>query len=342
MKNSRIFITGATGFVGASLVRHFAAMDWEVLANGRAAAPVPLLSLAKYVQADIQNPFPPQSADVLIHAAALASDAAGWDALKKANLEGTRHVFEATRDCPCFVYISSSSVYDGQKALHREDEIVDRSKLSPYGLSKRMAEDWLLEQDWQGRSLFILRPRAVYGVGDRVLLPRLLRLVRQGQIFSPGDMRISSSLTHVDNLCAAIDLCVGQACFSTKLPESLKQKSVQIFNVADDEVYEMRELVCRLLSEIHGRKLPFRAMPLLPLRYLASALEALRVAKQFTPYSLSTVSKDCVLDIEGITKTLEYRPRQNFCNTLPEIVRWVNRVGIERVKKAEPDLPWQT
>ncbi len=344
LKAKRIFITGATGFVGASLVRHFAATGWEVLANGRAAPPTPLLSIAKYVQANIENAMPAQAADVVVHAAALASDTAGWDTLKKTNLEGTRHVFESTRNCSCFVYISSSSVYDDQKTLHQEDESVDRQRLSPYGLSKRMAEDWLLEQDWQGRSLFILRPRAVYGLGDRVLLPRLMRLVRGGQVFSPGDMRVSSSLTHVGNLCAAIDLCIEK---SAKLSESLElsessiRNRAQIFNVADSEPYEMREIVHRLLSDIHGRQLPFRAMPLLPLQYLASTLGSLGIAKQFTPYSLATISKDCALDLQNITKVLEYQPKQNFYNTLSEIVRWVNCIGIERVKMAEPGLPWQ-
>jgi len=338
--------------VGASLVRHFAALGWEVLAHGRTKPAAPLLSLAKYVQADLENALPHQACDAVIHAAALASDTANWDALKKANLDGTRHVFEATRDCPCFVYISSSSVYDGRNDVHHEHESVDRQLLSPYGISKRMAEDWLLEQDWSQRSLYILRPRAVYGLGDRVLLPRLLRLVKRGQIFSPGDMRVSSSLTHVDNLCAAIELCVREAFLTTELSESLipiksgseslKPRGVQIFNVADGKTYEMREIVHRLLSEIHGKQLPFRTVPLLPLRYLAGVLERLDLAKQFTPYSLASVSKNCTLDITIIKKCLGYQPRQDFYSTLPEIASWVKHLGVERVKMADRDLPWQS
>jgi len=329
MSLQRIFITGATGFVGASLVRHFAATGWEVLANGRIAPPLPLLSMAKYVQADIEKRIPVQAADVVIHAAALASDAARWDALKNANLEGTRHVFDATRNASCFIFISSSSVYSNQNSVHQEDENVDRASLSPYGRSKRLAEDWLMEQDWSKRSLYILRPRAVYGLGDRVLLPRMMRLVRFGQIIAPGDMRVLSSLTHVDNLSAAVELCINQ-----------HFKGTQIFNISDGQSYEMRAVVQRLLSAIHGQKLPFRSLPYWPIQALAGILGRLHLSKQFTAQSLSEVSKEKILDIQKISKTLGYQPKQDFWNALPEIVTWIHKVGLERIRKAEADLPW--
>lgn len=326
---NKVFITGTTGFVGANLVRHFAGEGWEVVANGRSPAPARLLSYAKYVQADIEGPIPFQRAGVAIHAAALASDSAGLSALKKANLDGTRHVFEATRDCPCFVYISSSSVYDSRKALHRENETVERQKLSPYGLSKRMAEDWLLEQDWSGRALYILRPRAVYGPGDRILLPRLAGLVKSGQIIAPGSMAVQSSLTHIDNLCAAVALCAAR-----------KDKSVQVFNIADLPSYEMRSVVQDLMSAIHGKTIPFRALPLLPLKWLADISFSLGLASQLTPYALATVSKDCVLDIQCAREALGYQPQRDFWTSLTEIAQWANHSGLERIKRASADLPW--
>ncbi len=328
----RIFITGATGFVGATLVRHFAARGWEVTASGRTDPPKPLLDLARYVRADIQQGLPRQTADVVVHAAALASDSAPWSDLKRANVDGTRHVFEATRYCRCFIYISSSSVYDSQNAIHFEDEPVDYQQLSPYGRSKRLAEDWLLEQDWEGRILCILRPRAVYGVGDRVLLPRLLRLVKFGQIMAPGDMRVLSSLTHVDHLAAAVECCA-----SLQVSENSNR---QILNVADAKPYEMREVVQRLLSEIHGKELTFRALPIRPLRLLANCLERLHLANQFTPYSLAAVSQHCVLDIQRIKTNIGYQPELHFWKALPQIASWIKNIGTNRFKTAFENLPW--
>ncbi|MCY7330340.1 MAG: NAD(P)-dependent oxidoreductase, partial [Saprospiraceae bacterium] len=193
-----IFITGATGFVGAWLVRYFAERGWSVTASGRGAAPAPLLERAAYLRADLSRPLPILQTDVVVHAAALASDSALMADLQAANVDGTRHVFEATRHCKIFIYISSASVYDYQKTTHTENEPVDYQQLSSYGRSKRQAEDWLKQQDWHDRTLVILRPRALYGPGDRVLLPRLLRLVRSHRMMIPGTLRVQSSLTHVE------------------------------------------------------------------------------------------------------------------------------------------------
>lgn len=325
----RIFITGSTGFVGASLVRHFAAQSWDVRALGRGAAPKALLDLAHYVQADLRNPIPAQSAKVVIHAAALASDSASWADLEQANVKGTQHVFEATKDCPCFIYISSSSVYPLAKPEHEESETIDIQQLSPYGRSKRLAEAWLLEQDWSGRKLFILRPRAIYGVGDRVLLPRLMRLVRLGRIVSPGDMRVQSSLTHIKNLSAAIDLCIDA-----------DRTGAHIFNVADQEVYEMRAIVQGLLSEIHGRELPFWALPLGALQSAADFLERIGWSRQFTPYALAAVSKASVLNLQKIEVELGYSAPATLWDSIPGIAAWVQKTGLERVKNAESELPF--
>lgn len=324
-----IFITGATGFVGAALVRHFAALGHPVLATSRGEAPPRLLDVAQYHRADLTRPLAPVSADVAIHAAALASDAAAWADLARANLDGTRHVYEATRDCPCLVYISSSSVYDPRRTEHTEDEPVEMSLLSPYGRSKYLAEQWLLEQDWTGRSLYILRPRAIYGPGDRVLLPRLMRLVRGGRIVSPGTMAVQSSLTHVGNLCHAVTACVQHY-----------QPGTWIFNVADAQPYAMNAVVQRLLSDIYGHPLDFLPLPLGPLRAVARVLYTLGLARQFTPQSLAAVSADSTLNTRKIREIVGFEPHFDFWNSAGEIASWAKTVGIERVKNAGGDLSW--
>ena len=50
MPRPTISITGATGFVGSGLVRHFAALGWPVQATGRGVAPASLLACARYLR----------------------------------------------------------------------------------------------------------------------------------------------------------------------------------------------------------------------------------------------------------------------------------------------------
>lgn len=330
----KLLITGATGFVGANLVRHFAGQH-VVVATGRSATPVGLPEGVAFHPVDLSRPlrgvFP--KVEAVIHAAALASDTASEKELAAANGTGTRHLFEATRDGPIFIYISSASVYDNQKTLHLEDEAVDYQRLSAYGRSKRAAEEWLLQQDWSTRTLVILRPRAIYGPGDRVLLPRLLGLVRHGRIISPGAMRIQCSLTHVDNLGAAVAHSLNWA--------EKQSGGAHIFNIADAQPYEMREVVGRLLSTLHGRELPFWPLPITPLRGLVAMTEGLGLARRLTRFGLAAVSESCVLDTEKIRQVLDFQAVENFYSALPKIAEWAKRIGLQEVKAGGADLPWR-
>lgn len=77
--------------------------------------------------------------------------------------------------------------------------------LSWYATSKRGTEQ-LVEQtelDW-----IILRPPAVYGPGDREMLP-VFQWMARGVAFVPGSPAARISLIHVTDLVAAIIACLG-------------------------------------------------------------------------------------------------------------------------------------
>jgi nucleoside-diphosphate-sugar epimerase len=333
MDKPSVFITGATGFVGAAMLRYFAGNGWEVTGSSRGAAPVALQEKGNYLQADIAFPMPAQIAEVVIHSAALASDTAAKKDLWQANVVGTQHVYEATRVSKVFVFISSSSVYDGRREIHVEDEAVDPAQLSAYGQTKRAAEDWLLQQDWRTRTLVILRPRAIYGVGDRVLLPRLLNTVRRGRIVVPGDMRVQSSLTHVGNLCRAADRSIAYC-------ESQPGGS-HIFNVADANPYEMRTAVQQLLSAVTGETLAIRSLPLSHLYFLAGLAERFHIQLSLSRLALHSVSRNNVLELRKIRETLGFEPEHHLEAAIADIAHWAKQVGLEQLRQARADLPWR-
>ena len=329
---TKLLITGATGFVGASLVRYFFGKAGTIIASGQSEIPVLLPASIRYLRADIRRPLLPVQANMVVHAAALASDTATPRDLRAANVDGTRHVFEATKESRVFVYISSSSVYSPREEMHEESEWVDYHALSPYGRSKRLAEDWLLQQDWSKRTLIILRPRAIYGMGDRQLLPRMMRLVRGGRIYIPGNMRVQSSLTHVDNLCTAVEICLKHF--------EARPGGAHVFNVADATPYEMREAVGCLLSAVYGRNLSFLEIPLAPLQIVARLLERLQVPVPLTPFGLQSVSQSSVLNVKKITEVTGFQPALNLWGALSDLGTWANRAGLEVVRSGAPHLPW--
>jgi nucleoside-diphosphate-sugar epimerase len=323
----KIAITGATGFVGANLVRHFARRGDEVLAIGRGEPPAALLRFAKYMRADIRHPLPSLEADAVVHAAALADDHAGENALHEANVTGTKHVRQAARKCSVFVQVSSSSVYVPQSSDIKEEEVAKDNLLSRYGRSKRAADDWLLAQTVDNQRLCILRPRAVYGIGDRVLLPKLLRLLVANRLaLLPGQLAATTSMTHVGNLCHAVERCIAAG-------------ATGVFNVADAEPYRLRAVFEALLRKM-GKDVRFVQLPEWAITASLRLKAALGIRAGLSVQAWQYLTEDVVLDIAKAKNELDYQLNGSFFTQLDALAEWVAQVGKHRVASADRQLPW--
>ncbi len=197
----RIAVTGAGGFIGGTIADAAEARGWEVVRFGRRPAPGILAW-------DLAGPPParPPAVDAVVHAGAHVADWGPARLFHSVNVLGTRAVAEAfpgTR----LVHISSSSVYPWwEPCIDRAEEEVAARHLGAYGRSKALAD---VEARRHPNAL-VLRPHAVYGPGDRTLLPRLLSNIRRGTLLSVGHSGILHQLTHIGNLTvAALAACTS-------------------------------------------------------------------------------------------------------------------------------------
>lgn len=179
-----IAVTGATGFVGQTLLDQAAKAGIAVRALTRREQP-PRPGV-EWVRGDLDDqPALRQvcrGAEAVVHVAGVvnAPDAEGFE---RGNVTGTLNVIEAARQAgvPRLVHVSSLSA--------REPD------LSVYGASKARAEQLVRAGgiDWT-----IVRPPAIYGPRDTEMF-ELFRLARWGLLpMPPSDGR--SSLIHVDDL----------------------------------------------------------------------------------------------------------------------------------------------
>ncbi len=324
----RIIITGATGSLGGYLTRYFFLKGNDVIAFGRDKnPPAALLKYATYFQADITKPFLFPEADVCIHTAALSDDKAKPDELYKPNVIGTKNVAEASTFCKKFIHVSSSSVYlPADKPIIEEMAGRQNDKLlSDYGKSKLLSEEILIKTSTH-ESCFILRPRAFYGAGDRVILPRLLKLVKNNVFSRPGKMQIAVSLTHYENIASAIQLCIDS-----------EKTGIQIYNVADDQQYILVEVIRKIIKEIYGKQLPEKEIKIAFLKLLAY----FKIGG-ITPLLVRTFTNDMVLDISKIKKELNYSSITNLDSQLKEIGDWVRSIGgAEAIKTGNKKLAWE-
>jgi len=324
----KIIITGATGSLGAYLTRWYSARGHEVIAIGRTQnPPARLKTYARYIMADITRPYTLPPADVCIHTAGLANDKSVASDLHAINVVGTYNTIIAAHTCQMFVHISSSSVYPHSSEPLKEEMACEISpRLSPYGKSKWQAEE-IVRKNFRNGSCFILRPRGLYGAGDKVLLPKLLRLVRHQTMIRPGAMNVRLSMTHFSNFAAAVEGCLASGL-----------SGIHTYNVADDKTYLLYDVVKALLLAVYGRELEERNVPVWMLRWM-SRMNIGGV----TPLFVETVSKDLALDLSKIKRELRYSPIAHLEGCTREIASWVNAVGgIDVVKAGEARLAWES
>ena len=191
-----IAITGATGFVGGVLLKRLASMDWQIRALVRPASlhKRPSQVASEWVTGDLEDMESLQrlvaGVDAVVHCAG-AVRGVGLADFERINVDGVARLVLAARaqhPKPRFFLISSLAA--------REPH------LSCYAASKRKGEETLALNAGQ-MPWVIFRPSAVYGPGDRELLP-LFRWMCRGIAPVIGSAKSRFSLLYVEDLAEAI------------------------------------------------------------------------------------------------------------------------------------------
>jgi 2-alkyl-3-oxoalkanoate reductase len=249
----KILVTGSNGFVGGDLASLLLRRGHFVAGLGR--SPEPGGAVSEYLRRDLGEPLDwGGTVDAVVHCAALAAPWAPPAAFERANVEGTRHVVDWCRrhGRPHLVYISSSSVFyrnEDQLGLHEGSPIPeDREQINVYSRTKRIGER--LVEAYEGEAA-ILRPRAVFGPGDRVLFPRVLRAARAGRlplIRRPDGRPVLGDLLYVENLSHYIAAVVERGFTGT-------------LNLTNAEPVDLQAFLLRVLERL-GYPAPRRQVPL--------------------------------------------------------------------------------
>ncbi|MES2884940.1 MAG: NAD-dependent epimerase/dehydratase family protein [Pseudomonadota bacterium] len=255
----RVWITGASGFVGHRLCLEAVQRGWSVLASSRAVAEQQSLAGIEWVghqQAIAGEGL--ERLDVVIHVAArahqlreTAADPAA--AFRTANVDVSLAVARAAKQAGAarLVYVSSIGV-NGDATQGRafcESDIPHPAE--PYAVSKLEAEIALREHcAASGMQLAIVRPPLVYGVGAPGNFARLLKLARSGLPLPLAAVDNRRSFVAVQNLCDFL-LCLAEH----------PAAAGELFLVSDGEDFSTPQLL-RLLAQAAGS--PSRLWPLPP------------------------------------------------------------------------------
>jgi nucleoside-diphosphate-sugar epimerase len=206
-----VAVTGATGFVGSHLVRRLASSGWSIRILTRrmpTAALTPNTTL-DLVLGDLDDGDALRrlvsGVDAVVHVAGIVKARHPQD-FQRINAQGTRNLVDAL-----------STAAPRNRLIHISSLAAREPQLSPYAASKRAGED-IVAAIADRQPVTILRPPAIYGPGDREILP-MFQAASRGLCPYPGPKAMRVSLIHVADLAAAIAAALERPALPERLYE---------------------------------------------------------------------------------------------------------------------------
>jgi nucleoside-diphosphate-sugar epimerase len=306
----KIFITGASGFVGGAFVRAHA-RDHDITAMSRseksdavirALGATPMRASLGAIRTEQLKGF-----DVVIHCAAYVEEWGPWSEYWKVNVDGTKELLVAAKgaDVARFIHIGTEAALFHGQHMRNVDEHYPLSLDSPfpYSRTKAHAEKAVREANDEdaGFRTIVLRPRFVWGEGDQTILPVMTEMVKKGQFAWIDGGKARTSTTNITNLVHAMNLALT------------KGRGGEAYFVLDGEPVVFREFASRMLKAV-GVQPPLRDMPGWLVRSIAWVTETLwrtfgiTSKPPLTRFTANIMSRDCILVDAKARSELDYSP----------------------------------
>lgn len=231
----KVFLTGATGFIGQALTKSLIQFGWTVIAlvrNPDSPQAQAIIKLgAQCVRGDILDPDSMRSgmtgADIVIHNAGmyeLGLDASGRKKMYNINVVGTENVLKLALELriPRTVYVSSVVCFGSTGTETRDETFTRQNPVSSwYEQTKTDAHEIAQQYQGKGLPLIIVCPSQVIGPNDHSVFGYFIRLY-QNNIMPPfaWSPDITNTFIYVDDLAAGIALAaqkgrIGETYFLT-------------------------------------------------------------------------------------------------------------------------------
>lgn len=320
-----VLITGATGFLGQRAAYRLNGLGYKVRALGRNEAVGKLLENRgiAFCKANLEDRDAVMEAcaemDYVFHCGALSAPWGKYDDFYQANVIGTRHVILGCQKhyIKRLVYISTPSLYfDFRDQLNiSEIDHFPKRPCNHYAATKRLAEqeiDRAVDVD-----VITLRPRGIFGPGDRTILPRIIQANREKRLplFKKGKVLVD--MTYVDNVIDAMLLCM-------KAPKQFSKKK---YHLSNGEPWEMGALLTALFENL-GEPFHPKVVPYSLAYGIAWLWETLSQQEPpFTRYTLGVLAKSQTLNIQASREELGYFPRVSIREGIEHFAKWWKEEG---------------
>lgn len=315
--SARYVVTGAPGFIGRRLCAalqpdaHVVAIARREPEPARREGPWNELAACDLANRDEGGGIAARfaGADAVFHLAgrahAVAERKSDSAAYTRVNVDGTRRVVEWARAAGVRRFVFASSV----KAMGEGE---GDSTLSPYGRSKRDAEEIVLQSGLP--EPVVLRLSLVYGPGVEGNLGGMLRAVRMYRFPPPPRVPNRRAMVHVDDVVRALIA-------AAESPRAVGRTIV----VGDGVEYSTREIYDAMNAAL-GRPSPSWSLPGPCWRALALAGDAIgAIARRRAPFDSEAYRRlfgSAWYEPGDMGSVLGVVPRLTIEDALPAMVAW--------------------
>jgi nucleoside-diphosphate-sugar epimerase len=256
----KVFVTGATGFIGGEVVRQLRERGDEAVCLVRSPEKAAKLTAlgCELVSGDLGDERAirrgMEGCDAVIHAAAVYEvgiPASERPAMREANVGGTERVLGAALELavPKVVYVSTVGVFGNThgRIVDETYEHPAQDFTSAYEETKWEAHQVAKRLIGEGLPCTIVQPGGVYGPGDTSSIAQLLDQFLSGRMPMIPFPEMGLCLTHVEDIATGILLALD------------KGKAGEAY-VISGPATTIRGAI-GVVAEVTGRKAPKRAIP---------------------------------------------------------------------------------
>jgi nucleoside-diphosphate-sugar epimerase len=321
---STVLITGINGFIGSQIAEKMLAEGFKVRGLVRKTSDLKFIENfdIELFYGDITQPEtldePTNGADIVIHAAAFASDWGPWEKFRKINVEGTMNIARAAHKngVKRFVLISTVAMYGfGKLDVKESDPKADT--IFHYNESKKLAEKEVFAFAKEvGMPITAIKPGNVYGVRDHTFMEKYLDAMLDGKAAYINNGQSKTCPTYHEHLVQAIHL----ACVKD---EALGES----FFITDGRDINWKQFTDAFADEL-GIKRPKTSVPfwlgytVAYLMEMVYKLFGIKNAPLLTRYRISNGGKNYTFSIDKAKEKLGYNPDVPFETAVKRTVEW--------------------
>ena len=319
---SRVFITGASGFIGCALAARLRRRGTEVRGVDLNAD-----ETAGVLAGDIRAPGEWQEAmagcDVVIHTAALVSNAARLDQSWRLNVLGTRLALEgaARAGASRFVHFSSVRAFsdvDFPDGVTEEHPV--RTDGNPYVDTKVASEQVALQAHAADEvAVTVIRPGDVYGPGSRPWTMLPLAEIRANRFALPAMGRGVFSPVFVENLIDGVILAIEEP-----------RAAGQVYVLSDGVGVTTKDFFANYFRMIDRRGpvcLPTPvALALARLNELAYRFRS--GTTEVNPATIRYLTRRGTYSIDKARRELGYEPQVDLAEGMARTEAWLREEGV--------------